>query len=79
MKSLGVVVRDEVPDSRFEFLDVLVFPDVDLLVFECTEESLDGDIVDASAFAVHRNGDIVIFEQLCMLMTGVLATLVGIR
>ena len=79
MESLGVVVSDEVPDSRFEFLDILVFPDVDLLVFECTEESLDGDVVDASAFAVHRNGDTVSGQDVDMLFGRVLAALVGIE
>ena len=79
MESLSVIVNDEVPDSRFEFLVVLVFPNVDHLVFECAEKSLDCYVFDTSAFAVHRNGNIVIFEQLGILFTSVLAALVGIE
>lgn len=79
MEALSVVKSDEVPDSRPEFSDVSVFFDIDLLVFECAEESFDGDVVDASSFAVHRNGDSMFLKQSGMLFARILAVLIRIE
>jgi hypothetical protein len=62
MKPVMVIKGHESFDSRFEFFDILVLLEIDLFIFESSEESLDGDVVNTTSLAVHRNGDLVLFE-----------------
>jgi len=76
MKPLGIVIVDEVFDPSFELFDVFVFLDINLLVFECSKESLNNDIVDASTFTVHSDSNPMILEYLDILFARILAALV---
>src|SRR5947209_9142801 len=53
--------------------------EVDLLVFEAAPQSLDKDVVHASALAVHADHDPVPFQGAGEVVAGELAALVGIE
>jgi hypothetical protein len=50
--------------------------DIDMALLECSKESLYDDVINRSSFAVHGYLYVVLFEQLCVLIAGVLTPLI---
>ena len=53
VKSFVVVEVNTFPDAFAKIGCVIAIPDMNVIVFQCSEETFNGDIVDQSSFAIH--------------------------
>ena len=79
MQSVEIIKSDEVFNALSECFDIVVFLDMDLLVFEYSKEAFHGNIVKDSSFTVHRDFDPMFFKKSSMLFAGILTALIGVE
>ena len=79
MRSLLVVEVEPGADPGLGLGHTRIGVEVDLLVFETAPQSLDEDVVHAPALAVHADRDPVVLQSAGEVVTGELATLIGVE
>ena len=79
MALLKVVVVDAASNGAPGFLDVMPFRQVDFLILEGPESSLDHNIVSPTALAVHALVYMVLLEELFVFLAGELTAPIRVQ